>query len=280
MPIQSISHSRQLLQGKPLAASVRNKIRDVAIWGLSHFARIDLSSGWIRFPFYHHILDDERLGLTRQLEYMGSLGEFISLDDAVSLVSTGGPIKGRFFCVTFDDGFKSCWDNAMPILEEMNVPAGFYVVSDFVNSVVAPGSKTAIETFGYKGRDGALEFLTWENLRAMIAAGMTIGSHTCSHIMLKNVGRDRVISEMHKSKQELELKLGREVRHFSAPYGIAWEHFDPQTDAEIAQRCGYKSFVVANRGAMRQGGDPFFITRDHLMASWSLYQLKYFFSKG
>ena len=53
--------------------------RDAAVTALSIGRNIMGSSGWIRFPYYHHVFDDERHGFTRQLNYLRRFGEFISL---------------------------------------------------------------------------------------------------------------------------------------------------------------------------------------------------------
>ena len=46
----------------------------------------------------------------------------------------------------------------------------------------------------------------------------------------------------------------------------------------IARRVGYKSFLSGHRGAMTQGGSEMMVKRDHLLAGWGNYQLRYFFS--
>ena len=54
--------------------------------------------------------------------------------------------------------------------------------------------------------------------------------------------------------------------------------FLPGRDPELAASLGYKSFLTGHRGAMHQGENPMNVRRDHLMAGWGNYQLKYFFA--
>jgi glycosyltransferase involved in cell wall biosynthesis/peptidoglycan/xylan/chitin deacetylase (PgdA/CDA1 family) len=61
--------------------------------------------------------------------------------------------------------------------------------------------------------------LTWEMLRDMQQAGVTIGSHTRSHPILTNETPRTVRDEVAGSKQDLEAALGTPVRHFAYPGG-------------------------------------------------------------
>src|SRR5438309_164771 len=70
---------------------------------------------WIQVAFYHWVLDDQREVFRRQLESLRKYGDFISLDDAVELLRSGNRIGGRYFAITFDDGFKNCLANAVPV---------------------------------------------------------------------------------------------------------------------------------------------------------------------
>lgn len=61
--------------------------------------------------------------------------------------------------------------------------------------------------------------LTWEMLGEMRQGGVTVGSHTKTHIVLTNEPPDRIEAELKVSRQELERRLGLPVRHFAYPDG-------------------------------------------------------------
>jgi peptidoglycan/xylan/chitin deacetylase (PgdA/CDA1 family) len=62
--------------------------------------------------------------------------------------------------------------------------------------------------------------LSWEMLESLQRAGVTIGSHTRTHILMTNETEERVAAEVTGSRQELETRLGTEVRHFAYPSGV------------------------------------------------------------
>jgi peptidoglycan/xylan/chitin deacetylase (PgdA/CDA1 family) len=61
--------------------------------------------------------------------------------------------------------------------------------------------------------------LTWEMLDRIQRAGMTIGSHTKTHVMMTNESGQRIVDEVAGSREEIEKRLGRSVRHFAYPSG-------------------------------------------------------------
>lgn len=62
--------------------------------------------------------------------------------------------------------------------------------------------------------------LTWEMLDRMRRAGVTIGSHTRTHIVMTNESGQRLADEVTGSKEEIERRLGTGVLHFAYPSGV------------------------------------------------------------
>jgi peptidoglycan/xylan/chitin deacetylase (PgdA/CDA1 family) len=81
-----------------------------------------------------------------------------------------------------------------------------------------------------------MEPMTWEMVREMNRSGMTIGSHTRTHILLTNESRRRLTSELAGSRSEIEMQLGQPVRHFAFPDG----RFDGRSVQAVAE-AGYSS---------------------------------------
>ena len=93
---------------------------------------------------YHHIADDDAsyaydptvadaspAQFRRQLELLARYGTPIGIDELVRAFD-GAPLPRNPFMVTFDDGYRSCHDVALPILQAVGVCATFFVATSFV----------------------------------------------------------------------------------------------------------------------------------------------------
>ncbi len=93
-------------------------------------------------------------------------------------------------------------------------------------------------------------------LRAMVDAGITVGSHGCSHDSFHQLGRERLREELAESKQVLESLTGRPVTWLSYPYG------DFSADvAQMAAQAGYHGAVTTIEGLNDGVPDPYAIRR-------------------
>lgn len=274
---QLTSTYREFTRLTPWPRRFRAAVRDIALGALAMGRRIDSTTGWIRFPYYHHVFDDERRGFSRHLDYLGNFGDFVSLDDALALMADGGA-DGRYFCLGFDDGLKNCATNALPILAERGISATFYVVTSMMGRRLGADDPMARRVFGFEARDTAVPFLDWDDCRALVEAGMTIGSHSASHARLATLDDAEVRRELMDSKAAIENALGTPCHHFCPPYGKPGEDFRPDRDPALARDAGYRSLVTGVRGPSHANADPFAIRRDHLLANWGLHQLRYFLS--
>ncbi len=60
----------------------------------------------------------------------------LSMDDIVELTLSGKPFPARAVAVSFDDGFANNCTVAAPILDDLKVPAVFYISSGIVNTTL------------------------------------------------------------------------------------------------------------------------------------------------
>ena len=66
-------------------------------------------------------------GLATQLELLGRSFEFVSRDELLAAVAGEASLPERACVVTFDDGLRCQAELALPVLEELGVPAIFFV---------------------------------------------------------------------------------------------------------------------------------------------------------
>ncbi|MEI6559830.1 MAG: glycosyltransferase [Rhodospirillaceae bacterium] len=261
-------------------ASLPSKINILANQGKIYLksarASVDTTNNWLRFPFYHHLFDDERWVFGHHLEAMRNYGEFISLDDAVSLIEHDTPLDGRYLCLSFDDGFRNCVTNALPMLAERSIPAAFFVVSGLVPEVAGEITEAQRRFFGPKRKP--IPFMTWDDCRTLLAAGMTIGSHSASHRPFISLGDDEAYEELRRSKAGIEAALGIRCDHFCCPWGKPDRDFKTAREPANAKALGYRSLLTTKYGSMRPGDSPYAIRRVGIIARFGTYQLRHFLS--
>ncbi|HEY0674215.1 MAG TPA: polysaccharide deacetylase family protein [Longimicrobiales bacterium] len=160
--------------------------------------------------------------------------------------------------ITFDDGNIGQYQYAFPALVARGMTATFYITTKWVGQ---PG------------------FVSWDHLRELVAAGMSVQSHTVSHPFLSELKQDRLLIELRESKAQLDVELSQDTSELAFPGG------DPPAPAlrHLIEATGYRLAVGSrwgtNRGAVSAGfvrrctarGE---ITEQHaqriLSADWSL----------
>lgn len=275
--LQPATTYREWSAGLSRRERLRTSARDAMIFGLSLTSRVPRGSNWIRFPYYHHVFDDERSSFDAHLGYMRNFGEIISVDTAMEMLASHDRVDGRYFCITFDDGFKNCVTNALPILLERQATAAFFIPTRFIGTSLERDREVLLAFYGH-GKI-LMEFLDWDDCRTLAEAGMTIGSHTVSHRVLSGLTDTEVETELRESKKTIERELGTSCDHFCAPVGRPDLDFRTDRDPELARKVGYRSFLTTQRGSVHRLSTPMAVDRDHTLADWGLYQLRYFFSR-
>ena len=62
--------------------------------------------------------------------------------------------------------------------------------------------------------------MTWDEVKQLAATPLcTIGSHTVTHCRLSNLTKEEVEYELNESKRQIEIKIGKEVKYISFPFG-------------------------------------------------------------
>jgi peptidoglycan/xylan/chitin deacetylase (PgdA/CDA1 family) len=256
---------------------MRSVFRNAAIGMLSLKRDISKTNNWVQFPYYHHVFDDEKKGFEKQLNYLKNFGDFISMDQAHELIGGDIPLNGRFFCVSFDDGFTSTYSNMLEITSDLDIPVIIYLPTDYIGlSVDSTEDIEKIKQF-HPEDPKIVSFLSWSDCREMLKNKLTFGSHTLGHVNLSKIGPTEIEIELKESKAKIESELMVPCNHFACPWGRIGIDFDPLITTALSKKIGYKSFATTTRGKMRKGDDLYQLKRQHLMANWGVNQLKYFF---
>lgn len=174
----------------------------------------------------------------KQMETIRELGiTVISMDDFSAWKREGKPIPEKSILLTLDDGWKSVYTDAYPILKEFGYPFTLYLYKNYV--------------------DGGGKALTTPMIKEMIADGATLGSHSVSHpfpIAVKNARKkdphefDAYLrKEMGESKRFLESKFGKKINSYSFPGGFYTEEM-----LELGSEFGYDHMFTVQPGKVKR----------------------------
>jgi peptidoglycan/xylan/chitin deacetylase (PgdA/CDA1 family) len=84
------------------------------------------------YPYYPDVADATTAQFLRQMEMVERYGTPIGIDDLIRAIG-GAPLPRNPVMVTFDDGYRSCYEVALPILRAVGVRATFFVATSFVS---------------------------------------------------------------------------------------------------------------------------------------------------
>jgi peptidoglycan/xylan/chitin deacetylase (PgdA/CDA1 family) len=156
---------------------------------------------------YHSVTAEHRADFARQMDVLLGKGEPIRLDQPIPQFN-----NRSYFAVSFDDGYESVIQNALPVLQERNIPFTFFITTGAFGKK-PPWIKDRNHPFAQE------TILKVEDLKALPDNIVTIGSHTVSHTKLININAETLRREVSESKKALQLLSGREVTLISVPYG-------------------------------------------------------------
>jgi peptidoglycan/xylan/chitin deacetylase (PgdA/CDA1 family) len=174
----------------------------------------------------------------------------VPLRDIVERLERGCRLD-HHLAMTFDDGYRDNFDNAMPILERLSLPATFFVVSDWVSRATVPG---------WYGRAGVqYPLMTWDQVRTLRRKGFDIGAHTRTHLDLGQIDEAGAWDEIAGGRRELEQRLEAPIDLFAFPYGRRDNFAEPWRD--LVKAAGYRCCCSCHGGITTTGSDPFHLAR-------------------
>ena len=115
--------------------------------------------------------------------------------------------------LTFDDGLRSVFTAALPILRDHAVPVHLFLTTGAVGGDNRWPSQPA--------SGPRLTMLSWAEVERLHAAGVRIESHTMTHPDLRTLSDDALVAECADADAVIARRLGRTPRFFAYPYGAA-----------------------------------------------------------
>jgi len=166
-------------------------------------------------------------------------------------------VRGRVV-ITFDDGYADALTTAAPILRRYGFSATCYVVSSALGTCNGWDAQHLQET---------KSLMSHEQIDQWLAAGMEVGSHSCSHARLHELPKDAALYEIAESRAALRRIFAAAVDHFAYPFG----QFTSEV-VELVRHAGYLSAVTVAPGLARPTDDYFRLPRILVNGERSLWR--------
>ena len=232
---------------------------------------------------YHGVQDRDRFAA--HLDWLARHTKPLSLDEAIETLLGHTPPEALATLVTFDDADRSLIEIGAPLLERRGIPAAAFVVAGLLDrdepfwweEVTALGGARAPELIAElkqvpnrdrlaaindlraraTGERPRARHLGRDDLVALEAAGVAIGSHSLTHPCLDRCADEEISREVAASRDVLATTLGRPPQAFAYPNG--------SRDARVEHAvrvAGYEvAFLFDHRRAPMPTAEPMAVSR-------------------
>jgi peptidoglycan/xylan/chitin deacetylase (PgdA/CDA1 family) len=197
----------------------------------------------------------------RQMRWMHRLGyRGLSMRDLTPYLK--GEKVGKVFGVTFDDGFRNVYLNALPVLTELGFTSTNYLVANQFDGGNVWDTNNNVP---FSPLMSIAEAKEWSK------AGQEVGSHTLDHVHLPQLSLEQARQQITMSRHILSEAVEQDVTAFCYPYG----HFSAE-HVEMAAQAGYQNATTTRRGLAGPKDGPFILPR---VGVWRSTHLLRFFQK-
>jgi peptidoglycan/xylan/chitin deacetylase (PgdA/CDA1 family) len=230
-----------------------------------------------------------------QLRALQKVVDLVTLDDVLAhdeSRQTPGDRQRPAVAVTFDDDLPSHVEHALPVLQELGVPAAFFLsgralhglgaywFQDLAALILAYGEQRAAAMLrvpeypeglmlaAERNQDlrrrvsemaaeiSVRDILPREGIAALVAANMTIGFHTLAHDTLPELD-DRMLEDaVSRGMEELTSIAGVKPKYFAYPHGKV-----DARSATAVQRAGFEAAFTGRPDAIRARDDRYRLGR-------------------
>ncbi len=193
----------------------------------------------------------EEKDFMRQMEFLAGNGyRVITLGELLDFLFYRKGLPKKSVVITIDEGHRSAYEIAYPILLDHGFRATLFVYTEHVGT--------------------GEESLSWDRLREMKKNGFEVGSHAVTRCDLSramegetdNAYLERLEYELRVSKQILDEMLDQETISIAYPHGKV-----TPVVLQLCQDLGYRLGVKGKSGGNPFFADPLALKREHVVTS-------------
>jgi peptidoglycan/xylan/chitin deacetylase (PgdA/CDA1 family) len=250
------------------------------------------AAGEVPIVAYHGIDDADMF--TRQLDHLVRHHRPVSEGDVLAAVGGGRRLPEGAVLVTFDDGQRTVFDIALPLLRERGIPAVAYVVAglldtdtpywwqevehlavgngrDVVRRLKRVPDAERLQAIEQLRRDAVSAVpptpqLRRDELAVLESAGIAVGNHSLTHPLLPHCDDATIAREVADAHALLTDALGHPPRSFAYPNGDC----DDRSAAAVAA-AGYElAFLFDHQLAAFPPADALRVSRVRVDSTTSI----------
>ncbi|MDH3326917.1 MAG: polysaccharide deacetylase family protein [Gammaproteobacteria bacterium] len=191
---------------------------------------------------------------TQQMQYLKD-NDFnvIPLSDVYGFLQNKTPLPKKSVVITIDDGYRSTYDTAFPILNSFNFPATLFLYTDFT---------------------GARDAISWKQAKIMNKSGLIdIQPHSKTHpnMSLKKYNESqadyqtRIIEEIKNPGKQIKKRLKYNMFSFAYPYGDT-----NKMVIDFLKKDEYKLAVTVQPGTNTAFAHPYMLQRTMIFGDQSI----------
>ena len=189
------------------------------------FLNISFANEKSAIVLMYHRFEDQRFPSTsissknfqNQIKYLKeNKFNILPISDLILFFNENYDIPEKSVFITIDDGYKSFYEHAFPILKKNKIPFSLFLSTKFVSN------------------EKKSDFMSWEMIRELSNHNGEILNHTHSHPKLLELQIDEVKEEFDLAEKKIISKIGRLQKVVSYPYGES----DPQIQ-KLVKEMGY-----------------------------------------
>jgi len=200
-----------------------------------------------------------RKEFAQQMEWLAREARPISLVRALE----GESEKKLEIAISFDDGYASVFEHALPVIKTNGLSAAVFVNTAWIGEEERTASD---QTLGHYPGEA---FLLWRELDALLDRGWVLGSHGEHHLQHWRESDSIVWRELVASKKRLETLTPGDCVHFAYTWGRSTARL-----RQLVAKAGYRWGLAAVHGPVCRRSDPFAVPRINIDRGYSLDDFK------
>jgi peptidoglycan/xylan/chitin deacetylase (PgdA/CDA1 family) len=219
------------------------------------YHKVDRILPGTRYPGNHVLPEafDEQLAELKRWKYQS-----ITLEQWIAYKEKRAGLPRRPIIITFDDGYRSTYHTAWPILRRYGFSATVFLVASLIG-----------KTNAWDVDERQEPLLNESEIREMQSGAITFGSHTQSHRALTRIPLEEAARELADSRKTLESLLARPVTALCYPFAK-----QNRTIRGLARKAGYDAAVIGRGGTNRVWTDQYALRRIKVDTSTTVGELR------